>query len=130
MHLNPYAVAEGIRRRAGILIERCIQHWILCSQQQIRNEHMLRRAITLSYEDLSERPDYCVDQVIKLVPELDDLDIRKDVAVHSLDGHIRQPIVNYNQKQIALLSKEDLGVINRHLEKAPEVMSHFKYDYV
>src|SRR5207244_12264023 len=83
------------------LIERCIQHWILCSQQQIRNEHMLRRAITLSYEDLSERPDYCVDQVIKLVPELDDLDIRKDVAVHSLDGDRKSTRLNSSHQIIS-----------------------------
>jgi len=38
--------------------------------------------------------------------------------------------VNYNQKQIALLSKEDLAEINRHLDKVPEVMAHFGHDYV
>ena len=130
MHRNPYAVAEGIRRRAGLTIERCIQHWIRCARQQMMNEKTLPRAIKLSYEELSEQPDYCREQVIRLIPELDDFDIRKDVAVHSLDGHIRQPIVNYNQKQIALLSKEDLAEINRHLEQVPEVMSHFGYDYV
>jgi hypothetical protein len=96
----------------------------------MKNEKTLPRAIKLSYEELSEQPDYCREQVIRLIPELDDFDIRKDVAVHSLDGHIRQPIVNYNQKQIALLSKEDLAEINRHLEQVPEVMAHFGYEYV
>jgi hypothetical protein len=130
MQRNPYAVAEGIRRRAKISIERCIQHWIRCAQQQMRNEQMLRNAIKLNYEELSEQPDRSRQQVIAFIPELADLDIRKDVAVHSLDGHISQPIVNYNPKQIALLSKEDLAEINRHLEAVPEVMAHFGYEYI
>ena len=130
MHRNPYAVSEGIRRRAGITIERCIQHWIRCAQQQMRNEQTLSRAIKLSYEDLSERPEFCREQVLRFIPELDDLDIRQQVAVQSIEGHVRQPIVNYNQKQIALLSKEDLAQINRYLDEVPEIMKHFGYDYV
>jgi hypothetical protein len=130
MQRNPYAVAEGIRRRASLSIERCIRHWIRCAQQQMRNEQMLGKAIKLNYEDLSEQPDSSRQAVITFIPEFYDLDIRKDVAVHSLDGHIRQPIVNYNQKQIALLSAEDLAIINRQLEKVPEIMAHFGYEYI
>ena len=130
MHRNPYAVAEGIRRRAGISIERCIQHWIRCAQKQIENERGLRDAIRLTYEELSEQPDSSQQAIIKLVPELDDLDIRKDVLAQTLEGQIRQPIVNYNAKQIALLSPEDIRTINGYLDKVPEVMSHFGYEYV
>jgi hypothetical protein len=61
---------------------------------------------------------------------LDDLDIRKDVLAQTLEGQIRQPIVNYNAKQIALLSPADIGTINSHLDQVPEVMSHFGYEYV
>lgn len=130
MQRNPYAVAEGIRRRAKLPLERCIQHWIRCAEQQMRNEQTLHRAIKLNYEELSERPEACREQVVTLIPELNDLDIRRDVAVHSLEGHIRQPIVNYNAKQIALLSAEDLRNINQYLDQVPEVMAHFGYDYV
>jgi hypothetical protein len=130
MQRNPYAVTEGIRRRAKTSIERCIQHWIRCAEQQMRNEQTLRHAIRLNYEELSERPEVCRQRAINLIPELEDIDIRQDVAVHSLDGHVRQPIMNYNQKKIALLSKEDLAAINRYLEQVPEVMAHFGYEYV
>jgi hypothetical protein len=130
MQRNPYAVAEGIRRRAKVSIERCVQHWIRCAQQQMRNKSSLHRAISLNYEDLSDRPEYCRRQIIDLIPELDDLDICQEVAVHSLEGHVRQPIVNYNQKQIALLSNQDLAEINLHLDQVPEVMAHFGYEYI
>ncbi len=130
MQRNPYAVAEGIRRRAGLSIERCIQHWIRCAQKQMKNERSLHRAIQLSYEELSEQPELSQQRIIELIPELNDLDIRKDVVAQTLEGQIRQPIVNYNPKQIALLSPDDLAAINHCLHQVPEVMAHFGYEYV
>lgn len=130
MQRNPYAVAEGIRRRAGLDIGRCIRHWIRCAQKQIENEHILRHRITLSYEQLSGEPDECCRRIIEFIPEFDDVDIRKDVAVHSLDGYVRQPITNYNAKQIARLAPGDIDAINAELERVPEVMRHFGYDYI
>jgi hypothetical protein len=130
MQRNPYAVAEGIRRRAKIALERCIQHWIRCARQQMRNEKTLRRAIKLNYEELSEKPEVCRQRVVQFMPELSDLDVSRDVEVHSLEGRVRQPIVNYNDKQIALLSADDLAEINRHVEQIPEIMAHFGYEYI
>ncbi|HEX8076598.1 MAG TPA: sulfotransferase [Chthoniobacterales bacterium] len=130
MQRNPYAVAEGIRRRAGFAIERCIQHWIRCAQQQLRNEETLQRAIKLNYEDLSERAEVCRRQIVDLVPELDDLDIGREVTAQTLEGQIRQTIVNYNAKQIALLTQDDLAAINAHLDKVPELMAHFGYEFI
>ncbi len=130
MQRNPYAVAEGIRRRARLPIDRCIKHWIRCARQQMRNEQLLHRAIKLNYEELSARPETCRQRIVSFIPELSDLDVGKNVEVHSLDGQIRQPIVNYNEKQIALLSQDDLAEINLHLEAVPEVMSHFQYEYI
>ena len=130
MQRNPYAVAEGIRRRAGLPLERCTQHWIRCAKKQIENEKILHRRIMLSYEQLSEEPDACRRRIIEFIPEFDDVDVRKDVAVHSLDGYVKQPITNYNAKQIALLSDVDLAAVNQLLDQAPEVMAHFGYDYI
>jgi hypothetical protein len=130
MQRNPYAVAEGIRRRASLPIERCIQHWIRCAEQQIENEKVLLRAVKLRYEELSESPAACRQTIVNFLPELDDLDITQDVAVHTVDGRVRQRIVNYNDKQIALLSNQDLAEINRHLEQYPDVMTHFRYEYI
>jgi hypothetical protein len=130
MQRNPYAVGEGIRRRTNLPLERCIQHWIHCAQQQIRNEQTLRSVIRLSYEDLSEQPDYCREQIVKLMPELGDINLEKEVSVQSIEGKVRRPIINYNQQQMSRLSREELGDIARHLEAAPEVMRHFRYSYL
>jgi len=130
MQRNPYAVSEGIRRRGKIALDRCIRHWIRCGRQQIQNEQTLSRAISLNYEELSENPEACRQRIVAFMPELHDLDIEKDVEVHSVEGRVRQPIVNYNDKQIALLSQDDLVTINTELKHAPEVMVHFGYDYI
>lgn len=130
MQRNPYAVSEGIRRRTGLPLQRCIRHWIRCAKKQMQNERDLRRAIRLNYEDLSERAQFCRDQILKLIPDLDDLDMHKEVAVQGVEGKIRQPIVNYNYKQIGLLNSDDISAINDELDKEPEVMAHFGYEYV
>jgi hypothetical protein len=127
---NPYAVAEGIRRRMAFSLDRCIVHWIRCAQKQMQNENILRRTVRLSYEQLSSDPAFCREQILRLVPALDDLDMGKELTVHSIEGRKPRPLVNFNDAQIATLSKDDLGVINNHLDKVPEVMSHFGYDYV
>ena len=130
MQRNPYAVAEGIRRRTNLPLDRCIQHWIRCAQQQMRNEKALRSVIRLNYEDLSDRPDYCREMVMQLMPALDDLDLNKEVSVQSIEGKIRRPIVNYNEQQIARLTAADIDEINRRLEEVPELLGHFGYSYI
>jgi hypothetical protein len=130
MQRNPYAVAEGIRRRTSLPLERCIKHWIRCAQQQIHNEQTLRSVIRLSYEDLSERPDYCRQQISTLMPELDDIDLCKEVSVQSIEGKVRRPIINYNEQQIERLTPADVDGINLGLDEVPEVMKHFGYSYI
>jgi hypothetical protein len=130
MQRNPYAVAEGIRRRAQIPIERSIAHWIRCAQQQVENEKNLRRSVTIRYEDLSEDPARTRQRIIDLVPELADLNIREEVSAHTLEGRLRQPIVNYNARQIELLSAEDFVAVNAQLNQVPELMRHFGYEYM
>ena len=130
MQRNPYAVVEGIRRRTKISLERCVRHWIRCAQQQIENEKILRNARRLSYEQLSENPAYCREQVMALIPALADLDLGKEVSVQSIEGKERRPITNYNEQQIARLSREDLAEINQHLDSVPELMAHFGYQYL
>ena len=130
MQRNPYAVSEGIRRRTGLPLDRCIRHWIRCAQQQMENEKLLRSAIRLNYEDLSERPDYCRNEVVKLMPGVDDVDLSTEVSVQSIEGKVRRPIVNYNQQQIARLSPEDLDQINGQLDQVSAIMSHFGYAFI
>jgi hypothetical protein len=127
MQRDPYAVAEGIRRRTNLPLGRCIQHWIRCARRQVHNERTLGRVTRLNYEDLSERPDACREQLVKFLPELSDLDLRKEVSVQSIEGKVRRSIVNYNEQQIARLSAEDLNEINQHLKEVSDLVRYFGY---
>ena len=130
MQRNPYAVAEGIRRRTNLPLDRCIQHWIRCAQQQMRNEEALQSVVRLNYEDLSERPDYCRETVTQLIPGLDDFELNKEVSVQSIEGKIRRPIINYNEQQIARLTGAEIEEIDGYLKRVPAVMKHFGYTYI
>ena len=130
MQRNPYAVAEGIRRRTGLPLDRCIRHWLRCAQQQMDNEKLLKAAIRLNYEDLSERAAHCREEIVKLMPGTDDLDLSTEVSVQSIEGKVRRPIVNYNEQQIARLSGDELREINGQLEEAAGIMAHFGYVFI
>ena len=130
MQRNPYAVAEGIRRRTKLPLGRCVQHWIRCAQQQMNNEAALRSVMRLNYEDLSERPDHCRDKLLKFMPELGEVDLGREVSVQSIEGKVQRPIINYNEQQIARLTTDDFLEINGYLQRVPEVMAHFGYSYV
>ena len=68
--------------------------------------------------------------MVALIPELVDFDLGKEVSVQSIEGKERRPITNYNEHQIARLSREDLAEINQHLDSVPELMAHFGYQYL
>jgi len=127
MQRNPYAVAEGIRRRTKIPLGRAVQHWIRCARQQMHNETTLHSVLRLSYEDLSRRPEYCRDKLLEFMPQLGEIDLQREVSVQSIEGKVRRPITNYNEQQIARLTAEDIAEINRDLSRIPEVMTHFGY---
>jgi sulfotransferase family protein len=127
MQRNPYAVAEGINRRTKIPLGRCVEHWIRCARQQIRNEAALRSVTRLNYEDLSARPEVCRDRIVGLLPALEDIDLQKEVSVQSIEGKVRRPIINYNQQQIDRLSASDIAEINEYLAAVPESLAHFGY---
>lgn len=127
---NPYAVAEGVRRRMGYSIQRCIQHWIHCARKQMENERTLGNWRRVSYEQLSEDRDFCRRQILELIPELDDLDMNQEVVVHSVEGNIRRGLVNYNADQIGKLSADDFRTINSYLDQAPDTMGHFGYQRI
>ena len=86
--------------------------------------------LRLSYEDLSQRPDDCREQLLKFMPELGEIDLQREVSVQSIEGKVRRPITNYNEQQIASLTAEDIAEIDRDLSAVPEVMAHFGYKFL
>ncbi|WP_233245677.1 hypothetical protein [Marinicauda salina] len=59
---------------------------------------------------------------------LDDIDYRRSMKVHSLDGSVERPLTNLNDKQIARLSPEQIAEITRVLSREPELLDYFGYE--
>lgn len=127
---NPYAVIEGMRRTIGnVSLERCTQHWVRCAKRQMYNiQKYSDISVTLSYELLLARPELIANQIRAVVPALHDLDFSKAASAHSIDGGVAErKLVDYNERQIANLSLEDLTTINTILGPEEEVMEYFGY---
>lgn len=127
---NPYAVCEGIHRRMGYSFERCVRHWLECSKRLIYNEGVLQNTILLRYEDLSEDSQECERRVKGLLAGLEDINLRSEVTVHSIEGKKTQGIVNLNDKQIARLTEEQIKEISTLLAGSEDVVNHFGYKII
>jgi len=124
---NPYAIAEGIRRRDNYPLDRCIRHWIRATRKQVENIETLENRIWFTYEQLCEYPQIIKKRLIDFIPQLRDLDITSNVTVHSIKGNINSGLINYNAQQIARLSADDIQLINSHLESNLDLLAYFGY---
>lgn len=64
---HPYAVCDGIRRRAGHAPERAARHWVRAHEIWLEDVPRLSRALTLRYEDLCSAPDEALSRVSDLL---------------------------------------------------------------
>jgi hypothetical protein len=123
---SPYAVAEGIRRRAGHPIEEAARHWAqgnaAIADDCVALEHCLR----VSYEALTGDPDRelgRIERFLGLDPPIDRALVRRPVSVHNIHGRPR-PLEDMNAASLARLSAEDIRTITRI---AGPVMRRFGY---
>ena len=123
---NGYAVAEGIRRRAGrgqyplpsglssYPIEWCAQQWVstLEAARAQLSEVDGSRVLTIRYEDLCKDP-------YQVLPKAERLTGLHDLTEYPLD-HVR----NRNEQAISQLSTEDVRTIN---DVAGETLTTYRY---
>lgn len=129
MTRDPYAVTEGIRRRHGYKLERCVRHWIVGTRCLAEAVDARGSIATTSYEALCGGDQAgAADAIRGLVPELDDLDLRAAVTAHSIDGSVDRPLEDLNARQVARLSDEDRRRIGGVLEaEAGDLLERFGY---
>ena len=138
---NPYAVCEGILRRyraqlaaihhrqfmeLGKSLETAAAvHVATCLAWQRRNvEAFAERGVFFTYEDMCDEPEVVARKVQSLVPELDDLLLRRRIAVKNYD----EALTNMNERQLAALSTEEIAAFNRVFRKHRDALGHFGYD--
>jgi hypothetical protein len=127
MHRNPYAVVEGMNRRQGYSIERCVKHWISVTRKQIENINVLKRAAWFTYEELVERPNAVRQRIVEFLPELEDLSFSSKTARHSIVGTDMKELQNFNSAQIDRLESEQVTTINSLLRENMDLLEFFGY---
>lgn len=137
MHRNPYAICEGIMRTTKrwksqkYPPDRCIKHWVACTKQQMENINKLGdKAICFKYEDMCENIKEVEDKIKNFIKELNDINFAKKVHCHSMDGTVKRPITNLNERHIRNLSKEQIKEINNVLENHNDLMEFWRYKFI
>lgn len=130
---DPYAVCEGIKRttdkkKKGYSIERCAKHWVKCSKQQKENIAILDdKCILIKYEDLVTNTNEVQQRIRQFIPLLEDIDFFKKARAHCIDGSRKQPVKDFNKKQLQNLNKKQFYAISDVLLENMDIMSYFGY---
>lgn len=134
---NPYAVAEGIIRRGvhagpppgGMdLPTAAAQHIVNTLRFQQANRALLGdRAISFTYEQMCADPTAVGARIARLVPPLHDLDLGRALPVKD---EYDEPLGNMNARQIARLSRGDLGRIDAIFDAHRPLLAAFGYDRI
>lgn len=108
---NGYAVAEGIRRKAGHDIEKAILQWKNGYEILLKDMPFLKNKIYVKYEELTADPRKVLDLVCDF---LNISHLPQNVFDAEFKVHERSDkITDFNKKSIDSLSTGDLEIINR-----------------
>jgi hypothetical protein len=128
---NPYAYCEGSKRKylKEWSYRSIAERWIEHTHMQMENIQGLKHVIGFTYEELTADSTAIAEKSLEFLPELETLDPNFTFAMYSVYGYVPRRATNFNAAQIARLSDADLAEINAVLEKQPEMMAYFNYDY-
>ncbi|GAA5026493.1 hypothetical protein GCM10011506_12130 [Marivirga lumbricoides] len=133
---NPYAVAEGIQRKAQPMgeklqkygkqypMELCIQQWV-ASQTLFENEKAkIHNLFDLTYEDFTANPQQWANQICDFleIEYFNSSIFSKEMKVHGKSMKIK----NQNVKSFKSLSIEDWKVINESAEKVIKEYGYYQ----
>ncbi len=107
---NGYAVAEGIRRKAGHSIENSLLQWVRSNEIILADMPFLQNKLVVSYEKLTANPQDVFSQITRFLdlPELPAEIFSKKFKVHER----RQSIENFNDSSLKNLTSEEIALIN------------------
>ena len=120
---NPYAVCEGIKRKHGVDVALAAEHWLDTSEQQIKN--ITDDTLFFTYEQLCNKTDIVVKNILKYIPELDFLDYKTKLNRPRYENIVG--LENMNKKQIDSLSSLEIEKISKKLSENKKTVSFYGY---
>ncbi|MFK7983617.1 MAG: sulfotransferase [Saprospiraceae bacterium] len=128
LYRNPYAHCEGFIRRYGNP-KSAAEFAIKCLAYQRKNQLLSLNSISISYEDLTSKPEKIKDQIISFIPEIKD--IKSDIKFSAQNfKNKKMAIKNLNKEKINKLSQAQLNEINEVFYKNKELLQFFDYELI
>jgi hypothetical protein len=130
---NPYAVIDGIRRKAdpqhlatGWPIEMCARQWARSNEVLAEDATHLDRFMWLRYEDFVNATAESIARVLEFVglPQTMQLEQGQTRTVHER----REPIRDMNAESIAGLAPDDVRAINSLIGRQVEVFGYSRLE--
>lgn len=118
-----FAVAEGIRRKAGHPLQRAARQWAVSNRIMLDDLAHVQHALIIRYEDLVERPADVIGQVLAFIG-LDAAGVMLDGRAWKVHEYQAQ-IANFNAQARARLSAADMAVIRA---EAGDMLRQLGYD--
>ncbi len=126
---NPYAQAESLIRRKSWMPDKAAQFAIRCLKYQKSNIQSFHRAVSLSYEELTENPLQAKELLVKFLPELADISIDLEFDAHNFKNK-SMGITNLNDEKVKCLTKIEFDAINSVFKRNVDTLSFFNYQLV
>ena len=98
--------------------------WI--SRSQWLRQCMETRSIPLlTYERFCDDPATCAQEVVRVCPELEQVDVTSEIQVKD---YAAQPLRNQNERQIGYLAPDQLSAVSQVLRTRAELVAFFGYE--
>ena len=81
--------------------------------------------VFFTYEAMCDEPRQVEREIRRLVPALDDLNLKQRLVVK---GRYDEMLTNMNERQIARLTPGQIAAVNRVFRKRRDVLRYFGYD--
>lgn len=121
---NPYAMIEGIlRNNRQSTLDMAIRHTDIMFSAQMNNIAKYKSSLFLKYEDLTENPVYYSNLIMDYIG-VQDINYAKIFKCKTYISEIR----NFNDDQIARLSKNQINNISNCFRKHENMMNLLGYD--
>ncbi len=120
---NGYAVAEGIRRKAGHSLELGATQWLRSNEIMLDAFEKLDHRLLITYEALTEEPDTTLSAVLNFLNLPQDSLRQIDGRILSIHG-LQSELINMNRRSLELLTAQETAEVRR---AAAPLLTRFHY---
>jgi hypothetical protein len=127
---NPYCHCESLIRRNKYSAKKAANFAVQSLHFQKENIRFLtKNTLKISYEELTDNPNFFVNEIMDLLPQLSDIKTDIEFSAHNFKGKSNK-IENLNNEKIGKLSQLELDEINDIFLKQIDLLKYFKYEII